>query len=877
MRHLSPRLACVSAVVLTICPADRPCAAQGGAFQAAVLQGLELSSARIQPLVFAENPVSGVLHTTVSPAEGVFWTLELERHSLRSDRFAVWVDDGSHLTRVPAPPIVTWKGRVLETGDAVRASFDGTAMRAIIFGAANSWTVQPVSDAGVVSPTPSLHALYDAGDIAVPQYECGVVNDFTIGGDPGEGGAQPFGTGLKICDLAVDADFDFYVDNGQSVGATVQNIETVMNAVENVYEASVSITYELTTVVVRTTAGTPYTTSNAGALLGQFASVWNSAPFTNIRGDLSHLFTGRNLSGSTIGIASLSVVCSADNQYGLSETSFSTNFNSRVALTAHELGHNWSAPHCNGINPCRIMCSGLGGCNGINPLSFAPVPAAQIAAFRDSRTCLSDLALPLTLPFQDEFENNNVATSNWVYVQGAFVSTAAIGEPSGTRSLNLDSAGPEDYRDDEVRSNFIALGGVFQPTLTYQTEHVGVEAGEQLVVEYWASNRVWVELNRITSNGVDQTAFVLHSHNLTGTALHNEFRIRFRTEGDGLSDDWFIDSVNVTEGIFIPDPPSISSVSPAISNIEGGITVSVLGDDLAPEAIVTVGSIPLISQTFVNATQIVGVIPPTLSGGFEDVTVTQSSGTSTLTNGFRYVDDKIIVESKDVVPGQANVNINVTMDNESPIAGYSYGLEVNPAALQIADVTLNGTLAANSWFVYTSIDNSAAGGWFVIGVVFDQNIQVVIPPGTNQLITRFAVDVDASVTPGELLELQVRDDLSDPVVDLTFGLSDGSALRPARISGFLSAVAGASFVRGDANATGSVDISDAVLTLGYLFAGDSVSCLDALDVADDGQVNIGDAISLLSYLFSGGTAPAAPFPAAGIDPTPDAIDCVPAP
>lgn len=879
MTHVSSWFGLAATLLVLVVGIPQPAAGQSaatGSFQATVFQGLEVTGGLIQPLSFSEDPNTGVLYTTVIPTEGVFWTLELERHSLRSDRFVLWVDDGTGLTRAPEPAIITWKGRVIETGDAVRAGYDGSVMRAIIFGATNSWTIQPVTDAGVSGADPSLHAVYDSGAIAVAPRDCGVSDDNTLGGDPTDGGAQPFGTGLQVCDLAVDADFEFYVDNNQSVALTVQNIETLMNAVENVYEASVSIAYELTTIVVRTAAGT-YTTSNPSGLLGEFAATWNQAPFTSIRGDLSHLFTGRNLAGSVIGIASLSVVCSANNQYGLSETGFTTNFNSRVALTAHELGHNWSAPHCNSFNPCRIMCSGLGGCNGINPLSFAPVPANQIIAFRNSRACLSSLPPPLSLPFLDEFEASSLDPNNWTFVQGGLTSTAGVGEPSGTRALNLDAFGPEEYRDDEVRSNFIPLGGVFQPTLTYQTEHRGVEAGEELIVEYWASTRVWVELNRITSNGSDQNAFVSHSHSLTGTALHNEFRIRFRTECDSNTDDWFIDNVGVTEGVFVPDPPSLASINPAISNIEGGIAVTVSGDDLAPECTVSIGSTPLIGQTFVNATQITGLVPPSLAGGQVDVTVTQSSGSAALPNAFRYVDDKLIIQSRDVFPGQENVYVDVTIDNESPIAGYSYGVEMDPAALQINDITLDATLAANSWFVYTTIDNTSDGGWFIIGVVFDQLVQVLIPPGTGQLITRFALDVDASVSPGSLLELQIRDDLSDPVVDLTFGLANGSALRPARVNGFLNVVAGASFIRGDANDTGSVDIADAVLVLNYLFSGGSVVCLDALDVADDGQVNIGDAIALLGYLFNSEAPPAAPFPNPGLDPTPDAIDCVPAP
>jgi len=82
------------------------------------------------------------------------------------------------------------------------------------------------------------------------------------------------------------------------------------------------------------------------------------------------------------------------------------------------------------------------------------------------------------------------------------------------------------------------------------------------------------------------------------------------------------------------------------------------------------------------------------------------------------------------------------------------------------------------------------------------------------------------------------------------------------------------FTRGEVSSDGTINISDAVVILMYLFAGGSASCLDAADVDDSGGTDLADAIRLLMYLFADGPAPAAPFPACGLDPTPaDAVDC----
>ena len=77
------------------------------------------------------------------------------------------------------------------------------------------------------------------------------------------------------------------------------------------------------------------------------------------------------------------------------------------------------------------------------------------------------------------------------------------------------------------------------------------------------------------------------------------------------------------------------------------------------------------------------------------------------------------------------------------------------------------------------------------------------------------------------------------------------------------------FRRGDANASGTVNLADAIVTLGLLTGGD-VPCDDAADTNDDGTVGVSDAIFTLIYLFDLGSEIPAPGPrACGIDRTPD--------
>ncbi len=90
-----------------------------------------------------------------------------------------------------------------------------------------------------------------------------------------------------------------------------------------------------------------------------------------------------------------------------------------------------------------------------------------------------------------------------------------------------------------------------------------------------------------------------------------------------------------------------------------------------------------------------------------------------------------------------------------------------------------------------------------------------------------------------------------------------------------------SFVRGAADDSRSVDVSDAMFILAYLFGrGDRPECSDAADVNDDGWLDVSDPVHLLRWLFAGGELPRPPSPGGdellphcGIDATVDDLDC----
>jgi hypothetical protein len=118
----------------------------------------------------------------------------------------------------------------------------------------------------------------------------------------------------------------------------------------------------------------------------------------------------------------------------------------------------------------------------------------------------------------------------------------------------------------------------------------------------------------------------------------------------------------------------------------------------------------------------------------------------------------------------------------------------------------------------------------------------------------------------------------DPSGVFIVGITDGNAQRADVFVAKLKDVAHGCaplFRRGDTNADTSVNLTDAMTILGFMFlGGGSPGCAKAADVNDDGANNLSDALTLLGYLFLGGQAPPEPFSVCGSDPTPeDGLGC----
>lgn len=562
-------LACIAVVMVTVCCGFASAGPVGGDVDPGIdglrrqaLTALNVSNAWILSIDLDGEPTPEL----IVPVEldGIATVLDLRRRSLRDPDFELLVEaaDGTLERRQPPTPR-TYAGTIAGLADSrVVASLDpdggiSAMIRSTDEQGRVEWIVQPASTFATGQPS-HRHAVFRTADRLPDGTTCGTDDlDADLPYAPPAAEDDARGSQLRIADIAFDADREFYQANGSNVDNTVADIESVMNGVEEIYQTDVDIAYEITTIIVRTAEPDPYTPSDPGGLLGAFANHWNLNNQA-IRRDVAHLMTGRNLDGSVIGIASLRVICNRVGGYGLSQSRFSSNYASRVGLTAHELGHNWSSAHCNDNPPCKIMCSGLGGCNG-DLSEFGPFASAAIGGFAGNIDCLEELAPPVEPPFFDRFDEGPIDSDLWIYNQRAATNPAGPNAPTPAHSLNLDSLTDEEYYDDELRSNFILLGGAAAANLSFFVQERGCDPEDSLTVEYWGNDATWHPIVTLQGSTVDsyQDWFQFRMFALPAAARHDQSRIRFITDGDTLYDDWQVDNVTVA----VPDTSVTVGVS----------------------------------------------------------------------------------------------------------------------------------------------------------------------------------------------------------------------------------------------------------------------------------------------------------------------------
>lgn len=315
-------------------------------------------------------------------------------HSVRAEDFKLLVVGPDGIPEEIEPqPSATIRGTVLDwPGSSVTGSLRNGRLTAHVHGGDGAqWLIQPLATV-MPGDTTTRHAVYRVEDLLPADGHCGVTHTAREGPAavaPGDvPPPMPASGGTVLTDVSFESDFEFYDDNNRSVTETADDIETVMLIIDDIYRRDVRIAYVINHIIVWTTENDPYTHTDPADLLDQFRDYWRDRR-PHLQRDVAHLMTGRDLDGNVIGFAKIGQVCNPHAGYGISQSSWSTNMVRRAALTAHELGHNWDAEHCDGDNDCAIMCSSIGGCTGTMD-RFGAEAEDSIMDHRNSRGCLAE-------------------------------------------------------------------------------------------------------------------------------------------------------------------------------------------------------------------------------------------------------------------------------------------------------------------------------------------------------------------------------------------------------------------------------------------------------------------------------------------------------
>ncbi len=356
-----------------------------------------------------------VFHTT----HGTF-DLKLSPNDLRAPDYSAQVIGADGIARqLPRTALQTYKGTIAgEPAGQARFTITENNIEGLLITEAERFYLEPARSVSGKARADEF-VFYRGSDVIPAAGECGVTLADEVAAEtertrdraaaahnviPSALNTISPVTPMRIVRLATDADAEYVSAFGGAAAANTR-IMNIMNQVDGIYQVEIGATFQITFQNTWTDVATdPYSATASSDLLSQFRNHWNSN-FTGIQRSLAHFWTGKDLDGGTIGVAYLAVLCQSPSfSYGLSQrfpVSGTLTVQS-VALTAHEMGHNFSARHPNvpttdiprdieAACAGSVMNSSIGSSTG-----FCPYSQSQMVGFTNANS--SCLVLSGSLP-----------------------------------------------------------------------------------------------------------------------------------------------------------------------------------------------------------------------------------------------------------------------------------------------------------------------------------------------------------------------------------------------------------------------------------------------------------------------------------------------
>ncbi|HXR52769.1 MAG TPA: M12 family metallo-peptidase [Steroidobacteraceae bacterium] len=240
---------------------------------------------------------------------------------------------------------------------------------------------------------------------------------------------------------------------------TEANMLARFNIVDTIFASQVGVHLQAGSVTLLGGNGPPPATTDAGSMLDWLRSFRSGSTQQRASG-LSHLMTGRDLDGRTVGIAYILGLCSSGFGASLSQSTGSVQLG--ALITAHEIGHVFGAPHdtdpdaaCAATPGGFLMASQISESSVFSACSLeqmaptltraclAPYDAADAAVEAPQNLSIAiglpaDISLGVRSVGRAEVTNARLLVS--LPAGGTLVSASGAGAACGISGLNVDCA-----------------------------------------------------------------------------------------------------------------------------------------------------------------------------------------------------------------------------------------------------------------------------------------------------------------------------------------------------------------------------------------------------------------------------------------------------
>jgi len=309
----------------------------------------------------------------------------------RADDFKLLVGTvEGDMVEAKAPASSTYRGTT-DLGSLVAASRTADGWSLFVAGDQEYWIAEPLKETEPDAPSETL-LVYQGADAGDQAFTCGgaIITEESLR-SAARGAAGTLAPNERyVVDFAIDCDFQYVADQGDdSVEQTLERAERVLNGVIMIYERDSQITFRLKGVAVRSPAQSdpylrPFVVGEEQ--LQRMTQIWSSGA-VDIEHDLAHVFHGFSFAGN-IGFANADSVCTPT-RYGWDSVGTAHSLGRNIRIVAHEIGHNFSAPHCDGEEGCGLMFSVTGFCETSCDPRIGPITLDRIHSFAATRDCLT--------------------------------------------------------------------------------------------------------------------------------------------------------------------------------------------------------------------------------------------------------------------------------------------------------------------------------------------------------------------------------------------------------------------------------------------------------------------------------------------------------